>query len=295
MVREFHRVIGQEARAQVLELTGRAARRGVRLRRRRVNAIGIFHDFIPTTLRSACSASRPAATASRPDGTPRRSPAERPACCTARSPTCCRTTRARRSSRTRSPRAWTTRASARSTPGSPTSGRADLPADHRHEAMDAFRLLCRTEGIIPAIESVARPRRRAARGPGTRPRRDRAGQPVRPRGQGRRHRREVVRSAHDGSVRLRAAYERAAQGEPCRTRRLSAGRLPEQAGLHRCADRDGRRRRATSSRSACRTATRCWTARRSRRPPTRRCATAPGSPTSSRPSRRSPPPAPRLW
>ena len=35
MVREFQSVIGREARAQILELTGRAARRDRRLRRRR--------------------------------------------------------------------------------------------------------------------------------------------------------------------------------------------------------------------------------------------------------------------
>ena len=73
-------------------------------------------------------------------------------------------------------------------------GRAEYRPVTDAEAMDAFALLCRTEGIIPAIESAhalagALEARRASSGRG----RDRAGQPLRPRRQGHGHRREVVR------------------------------------------------------------------------------------------------------
>ena len=62
--------------------------------------------------------------------------------------------RARRSSPTRSPPAWTTPESARSTPTSSQIGRADYHPVTDTQAMEAFALLCRTEGIIPAIESA---------------------------------------------------------------------------------------------------------------------------------------------
>ena len=50
---------------------------------------------------------------------------------------------------------------------------------------------------------------------------------------------------------------------------LPARRVPRRGGLDRGHGRDGRGRRATSSRSASPTATRSWTARSSRTPPTR--------------------------
>ena len=144
--------------------------------------------FIADAGGAAASASRPAATASRPASTPPRSAPARPACCTARVPTCCRTRTARRSSRTRSRPASTTRASARSTPGCKDTGRASYSRrSPTPEAMEAFALLCRTEGIIPAIESAHAARRRAA-GSGRSWARMRVhpGQPVRPGRQGRR-------------------------------------------------------------------------------------------------------------
>ena len=71
-----------------------------------------------------------------------------------RSPTSCRTRTARPSSPTRSRPASTTRASARSTPGCTTSAARSTARSPTTQAMEAFRLLCRTEGIIPAIESA---------------------------------------------------------------------------------------------------------------------------------------------
>ena len=46
MVRDFHKIIGQEARAQVIELTGRLPDAVLACVGGGSNAIGIFHDFI---------------------------------------------------------------------------------------------------------------------------------------------------------------------------------------------------------------------------------------------------------
>ena len=160
-----------------------------------------------TTPTCGWSASSPAATASRPAATPPRSPGARPACCTARSPTCCRTRTGRPieshsiSAGLDYPGVGPEHALAARTSAGPTY----RPVTDA-EAMEAFALLCRTEGIIPAIESRARRRRRAAAGPRARAGRDHPRQPVRPRRQGRRHRREVVR--HDLGRRERRGRER---------------------------------------------------------------------------------------
>ena len=73
------------------------------------------------------------------------------------------------------------------------TGRATYAPITDVEAMDAFALLCRTEGIIPAIESAhaLAGAMKVGRELGTG--RDAAGEPVRPRRQGRRHRGQVVR------------------------------------------------------------------------------------------------------
>ena len=154
MVRDFQRVIGDEARAQVLERGGPAARRRGRLRRRRLQRDRHLHRLRPRRGRAAGRLRgrrrrrrhRPA----RGDDHRRR----RRACCTAPAPTCCRTRTGRPSSRTRSPPAWTTPASARSTPTCTTSAAPSTAPVTDAEAMEAFALLCRTEGIIPAIESA---------------------------------------------------------------------------------------------------------------------------------------------
>ena len=118
------------------------------------NAIGIFHAFLDDERRRAARAGgrrgrrrhRPARGLDH-----RRATA---ASCTATAPSCCRTRTARRSRATRSPPAWTTRASGRSTPGCTRSAGPGTSRSTDAEAMEAFRLLCRTEGIIPAIESA---------------------------------------------------------------------------------------------------------------------------------------------
>ncbi len=73
------------------------------------------------------------------------------------------------------------------------SGRAEYRPITDVEAMEAFSLLSRTEGILPAIESSARPRRRDAGRARARPRRRPPRQPLGPRRQGRPHGRAVVR------------------------------------------------------------------------------------------------------
>ena len=98
--------------------------------------------------------SRLRATESRREGTQRHSAEARRAHFRGRSPISCRTRMARPSKATRSQQDWTIPAWARSmrcskTPVAPSTG----PITDT-EAMDAFRLLCRTEGIIPAIESA---------------------------------------------------------------------------------------------------------------------------------------------
>ena len=154
MVRDFQKIIGEEARAQVLELTGALPDAVVACVGGGSNAIGIFHAFLDDAEVGALRLrgrrrGRRHRTRTRP-----RSPRVVPACCTAREATSCRTTTARPSSRTRSRRASTTRAWVPSTPGSPRSGGPMYRPVTDAAAMEALRLLSRTEGIIPAIESA---------------------------------------------------------------------------------------------------------------------------------------------
>ena len=247
MVREFQRVIGDEARAQVLERDRPVAGRGRRLRRRRLERDRHLHRVRARRRASGWSASRPAATASTPAGTRPRSPAARRACCTARGPTCCRTRTGRPSSRTRSRPAWTTPASARSTPTCTTSAGPSTAPITDAEAMAAFALLSRTEGIIPAIESRARAGRRAGSSAASSARTPSSW--------------STCPAAATRTWRPRPAYfglaaaertsrdrarRRPGQGPGRRSRRadrLPAGRLPVGRRLDRGDARDGRRRR----------------------------------------------------
>ena len=166
MVRDFCRGIGDEARAQCLELTGALPDAVGRLRRRRLQRDRPVRRRSSTTRRCGCTASRPAATASttgRHAATITRRRGRR----AARRPhrTCCRTRTARRSSRTRSRPAWTTRASAPSTPSWPRpagrrTGRSPTPRRWRR-----FALLCPHRGDHPGDRVRARGRRRAASWP----------------------------------------------------------------------------------------------------------------------------------
>jgi tryptophan synthase beta chain len=153
MVREFHRVIGQEARGQVLERTGRLPDVVAACVGGGSNAIGIFYDFIPDTsvrlvgLEAAgdgIETGRHAATIA--GGSPG-------------------VLHGARSYLLQDENGQTIESHSISAgldyPGvGPEhswlhdAGRAEYRPITDAQAMDAFALLCRTEGIIPAIESA---------------------------------------------------------------------------------------------------------------------------------------------
>ena len=155
MVREFHRVIGEEARQQMLDLVGTTAGRGPRLRRRRLERDRHLHT--PSCDDTDVALIGFEAGGEGVDDRPARgdaSPVVRPGCCTAPGRTCCRTTWGRPSRATRSPPGSTTQASGPQHAWLHETGRATYRPVTDAEAMEAFALLCRTEGIIPAIESA---------------------------------------------------------------------------------------------------------------------------------------------
>ena len=119
MVRDFQRVIGAEARRQVLQAAGRLPDAVIACVGGGSNAIGIFHEFIgdAQVRLIGCEAGGDGIATGRHAAT---LVAGWPACCTACAPMYCRTPRARRSPPTPSRRASTTPESARSTPGSRT-------------------------------------------------------------------------------------------------------------------------------------------------------------------------------
>ena len=210
MVRDFHRVIGVEARRQILERAGRLPDAVVACVGGGSNAIGLFHAFLPDAgvrLVGCEPAGHGVETG------------EHAATLTAGEPghparlalaTSCRTTRARSPSRTRSRPGSTTRASAPSTPTSRTAAAASTARSPTTQAMRALRLLSRTEGIIPAIESAhalagALDLGRELGEDGLI-----AGQPLRPRRQGHGHGRPLLRPVRRGrDVEADAARERA--------------------------------------------------------------------------------------
>jgi tryptophan synthase beta chain len=144
MVRDFQRVIGVEARAQVLELDRPAARRGRGLRRRRVQRDRHLPPRSSTTSVSArrleaggdgVETGRHAATITG---------GSRGGSCTVRARRAAGRRRADVESHSISP-AWTTPASAPSTPGCRHRAGEYEPITDA-EAMEAFRLLCRPRG-----------------------------------------------------------------------------------------------------------------------------------------------------
>ena len=266
---------------QVLDLTGAAARRGRRLRRRRLQRDGHLHR-VPRRRRRAALRLRGR----------RRGRRQRPA----RGPIAGGSPGVLHGTRTYVlqdemgqtvavaldlRRASTTPASAPSTPTCTTPAGRPTPRSPTREAMDAFALLCRTEGIIPAIES-AHALAGALRG---RPRARRRTRRVLVNLSGRgdkdvdtaaewfdvvsdeeivasaaavveRTRRTRPARAGEHSVsRLADVLARRAEGRAALVGYLPAG-YPSVAGRHRRDRRDGPRRRATSSRSACPTPTR---------------------------------------
>jgi len=153
MVREFHRVIGQEARAQVLERTGRLPDVVCACVGGGSNAIGIFYDFI------ADSGVRLVGLEAAGDGV---STGRHAATITGGSPG---VLHGARSYLLQDDNGQTIESHSISAgldyPGVGPEhawlhdvGRAEYRPVTDAEAMQAFALLCRTEGIIPAIESA---------------------------------------------------------------------------------------------------------------------------------------------
>ena len=95
MVRDFQKVIGEEARRQILEAEGRLPDTIIRLRGRRLQRHRHFPRLPGRTAACSWSASRPAAAARGWASTRRAFAAARRACCKARTATCCRTKTAR--------------------------------------------------------------------------------------------------------------------------------------------------------------------------------------------------------
>jgi tryptophan synthase beta chain len=153
MVREFHRVIGQEARAQVLERTGRLPDAVLACVGGGSNAIGIFYDFIPD------AGVRLIGFEAAGDGV---DTGRHAATITSGSPG---VLHGARSYLLQDENGQTIESHSISAgldyPGvGPEhawlhdTGRAEYRPVTDAAAMEAFRLLCRTEGIIPAIESA---------------------------------------------------------------------------------------------------------------------------------------------
>ena len=155
LVRDLQRVIGDEARAQVLGAGGPAARAGDRVRRRRLER---DRDVRPVRRRRRGRAGRRRGGGRGDrDRAPRRAADGRrhcPGCCTAPTRRSCRTRTARSSRPTRSPPASTIRAAAPSTPGCATRAAPATSAITDAQALDAFARISRLEGIIPALESA---------------------------------------------------------------------------------------------------------------------------------------------
>ena len=232
MVRDFTRGIGDEARAQCLELTGAAARRHRRLRRRRVQRHRPVHR-LPRRRRRRDLRLR-AGRRGRRDRPARRHDPRRGARRAARRPHLRAPGRGRPDHRValdlgrpRLPRRRPPARPPRRVPdGRPTSPVTDA------EAMDAMALLSRTEGIIPAIESAHAVAGALRGGPRPRPRRRAAGQPQRPRrqGHGDRDRRGSTWAPESSDVSASVAFDEArAEGRAALVGYLPAG-FPDVAG-----------------------------------------------------------------
>ena len=154
MVRDFTRGIGDEARAQTLELLGALPDAALACVGGGSNAIGLFTAFIDDADGRGSSASRPAATASTPGGTRRRSSAGQVG-----------VLHGARSYLLQDDDGQTIESHSISAgldyPGVgpehswlAETGRANYRRSPMPQAMDAMALLCATEGIIPAIESA---------------------------------------------------------------------------------------------------------------------------------------------
>ena len=209
LVRDLQRVIGDEARAQILEQAGRLPDRIVACVGGGSNAIGTFHPFLADDeVELVGSRGRRRGAGERP---PRRLARRRQPGRAARRAFvgACRTPTGRSSRPTRSRPGSTTRAWDPSTLTCATSGRVHYESVTDDQALAAFRELARLEGIIPALEPahaiawvLANPRPRGL---------DHARHPQRPRRQGsgrgaRKGRLTAQVSAPAGAERIAGAF-----------------------------------------------------------------------------------------
>ena len=184
MVREFQRVIGREARAQMIEQLGRLPDAVVACVGGGSNAIGLFADFIDD--RRAADRRRGGGQGPRRRGAWRDAAARHArASSTAPRPMCSRTRTGRSPTPGRSRPASTIPRSGPEHAHLKDSGRAEYVGATDDEALAAFKALAESEGILCAFESahaLAHALKLAERGAGQRdPRRT-----FRPRRQGRR-------------------------------------------------------------------------------------------------------------
>ncbi|MBD5830311.1 tryptophan synthase subunit beta [Janibacter melonis] len=153
MVRDFHKIIGEEARDQVLELTGRLPDAVVACVGGGSNAMGIFHRFVEDTDVRLVGIEAAGAGVTTGRHAARFATADPGVLHGAMS--YLMQDREGQTLETHSisagldyPSVGPEHAHLRDT------GRAEYRYATDDEAMEAFRLLCRTEGIIPAIESA---------------------------------------------------------------------------------------------------------------------------------------------
>ena len=152
MVRDFQSVIGREAREQMLATEGRLPDTLVACIGGGSNAIGLFHPFLDDKGVAIYGVEAGGHGLDVPNGHGASMNGGRPACCTAIAPIFCRTTTARSSKATRSRPASTIPASGPEHSWLKDSGRVNYVAVTDKEALAAFQLCTRLEGIIPALE-----------------------------------------------------------------------------------------------------------------------------------------------
>ena len=152
MVRDFQSVIGTEAKEQILAKEGRLPDALVAAVGGGSNAMGLFHPFLDD--RDVRIVAVEAAGHGIARRRARRGHDRRPARHPARPALLPAPGRGRPGDRAALDlgRARLSRASARSCPGSRTSGRIEVEAITDDEALAAFALCARLEGILPALE-----------------------------------------------------------------------------------------------------------------------------------------------
>ena len=158
LVRDLQRRIGDEAREQLLDQAGRLPDRAIACVGGGSNAIGTFIPFVDDAEVELIGVEAAGDGLLDADATPRRSRPARAACCTEPSPACCRTRPGQIleahsiSAGLDYPGVGPEHAWLRD------SGRVRYEAVEDGAALEAFHRVAQLEGILPALESVARDR-----------------------------------------------------------------------------------------------------------------------------------------